>query len=164
MNWFCGVASALCVGAAAHNHASDDWQLAVLSLWSIYGEINEEGNLVTPVYSSFLFVFTRVRMCADLQGFKVWSNREMELFKIGKKCKQWDSSACCDFQVSVSWFEKKITETIGWQERWKSIYKLMEDLNDQKEKKVKTESSFEALVLKISGWFGVTGLLQQIIL
>lgn len=30
MNWFCGVASAQCVRAAAHNQVSDDWQLAVL--------------------------------------------------------------------------------------------------------------------------------------
>lgn len=38
---FCGVASALCVRAAAYNHASDDWQLAVFSLWSIPGKIND---------------------------------------------------------------------------------------------------------------------------
>lgn len=44
MNWFCGVASALYVRAAAHNHVSDDWQLAVFSLWSIYGKINKPRN------------------------------------------------------------------------------------------------------------------------
>lgn len=65
MNWFCGVASALYVAAAAHNHASHDWQLAVFSLSSINGKIYKEGNLVTPVYRKvlFQFVFIKVRMC-----------------------------------------------------------------------------------------------------
>lgn len=83
MNWFCGVASALYVGAAAHNHASDDWQPAVFSLWSRYGEINEDRK---TCYSGLqLFCLIRVRTCADCTRFLKWKTLNIQTQTMWKR-------------------------------------------------------------------------------